>query len=197
MSGQEPSRSSSRVPSVDPSSTTISPRLATGSSAERASSIAASSVARSLNTGIRTEMSGIEAVPSDGDFSPTLGNPARGCKRLPAGKRKRQHGRAARCAVDLERAAEHAHALADADEAETAALCRSSQGPLDLEARAVVADTHLDRATAGSHEYVDAARPAVLAHVRERLLDRPEDGHALRRAERFGVAANLEVDRDP
>ena len=54
-SGQVVPLRSSRVPSVDPSSTTTSSRLATGSSAVSASSIAASTVERSLNTGMRIE----------------------------------------------------------------------------------------------------------------------------------------------
>ena len=54
-SGHMPSARSSRVPSVEPSSTTTSSRLATGSSAPSASSIAPSIVERSLNTGIRID----------------------------------------------------------------------------------------------------------------------------------------------
>ena len=53
-SGQAPFERSSRVPSVEPSSTTTSSR-SSGSSAERASAIAASTVARSLKTGMRIE----------------------------------------------------------------------------------------------------------------------------------------------
>ena len=47
-SGQLPFRSSSRVPSVEPSSTITSSRELTGSSVSSASLIAASTVARSL-----------------------------------------------------------------------------------------------------------------------------------------------------
>ena len=53
--GQARDCRSSRVPSVEPSSTSTSSRLSTGSSAFSASSIAASTVERSLNTGMRIE----------------------------------------------------------------------------------------------------------------------------------------------
>ena len=53
LSGHSRLERASRVPSVEPSSTTTSSRVATGRSAARASSIAASTVKCSLKTGMR------------------------------------------------------------------------------------------------------------------------------------------------
>ena len=46
----------------------------------------------------------------------------RGLERLPAGQRESERRGAADAAVDVERAAQHPHPLADADDAEPAAL---------------------------------------------------------------------------
>ncbi len=104
--------------------------------------------------------------------------------------------RAAGPALDLERPADHVHALADADEAEAAALRRLRERALDLEAHPVVDDLQLDRAAPRANSHGDRGRARVLAHVRQRFLDRAEDGDALRRRQRVRIAADLELGGD-
>ena len=62
-------------------------------------------------------------------------------------------------AVDLERAAEHADTLADPDEPEAPALRCPGERTFDLEARAVVGDTHLDGRASRAHADVDREAP--------------------------------------
>ena len=93
--------------------------------------------------------------------------------------------RPAGLAVDIEGAAEHAHALAHADDAEAAALRCERERAVDLEAVSVVVtftSTQFRRISAGR-------RPgcaAVLSDVRERLLDGPKNGDPLRGRETRG-----------
>ena len=61
-------------------------------------------------------------------------------ERLPARERDEEHRRPARGAVDPERAAEHPHALVDADQPEAPALGGRRDAVLDAEAAAVVGD---------------------------------------------------------
>src|SRR5262249_4994241 len=96
---------------------------------------------------------------------------------LPAREREGEDGRAARLA---DRAAGHADALADADDAQPAALGCPGERVTNLEAGAVVGDAHVDRAAAGPEADLDLGRARVLADVREGLLDRPEDRDPLR-----------------
>src|SRR5919198_1995717 len=100
-------------------------------------------------------------------------------------------------ALDVERTAEHAHALSDADEAEATALRGLRERALDLEAGAVVDDLNVDRAAAGAQPHFDRPCAGMLAYIRERLLDRAEDGDALRGRERVRVAADFQRTFDP
>src|SRR5688500_888371 len=97
----------------------------------------------------------------------------------------------------MERAAHHAYALGDSDEAETAALSGLGESALDLETHSVVGDLYLDCAATGAHPDDDRGRARVLADVRQRLLNRAEHGDALGGRERVGIAANLERDLRP
>src|SRR5436190_20420422 len=113
-------------------------------------------------------------------------------ERLPARERELQSRRPTGAALDVEGAAEHPHALGHPDETQPPTLRRLRERALDLEARPVVDDLHVDRAPSRSQTDLDRGRTGVLAHVRERFLDRPEDRDPLSRRERVGIAADLE-----
>ena len=68
-----------------------------------------------------------------------------------------------------------------------------ASGALDLETHAIVDDLQLDCAPPRANAHRDVRRAGVLADIRERLLDRAEDGDALGGRERVRVAADLEL----
>ena len=93
-----------------------------------------------------------------------------------------KHRRATGAAVDLERPAEHPHALADPDDAEAPSLGGETECPVDLEAVAVVLDARLDAGASHLQLDLDGRCAAVLADIGQRLLD------AAGRLRRLGLA---------
>src|SRR5262249_15061736 len=95
-----------------------------------------------------------------------------------------------------ERAAEHSHPLADAHHSQAAALGCARERVSDLEAGAVVADPHVDRAAPRAEPDLHLRSTGVLTDVGERFLHCPEQRHPLRGAEGLGIAADLETGVD-
>src|SRR5262245_34324287 len=91
--------------------------------------------------------------------------------RRDTGEGEGQDRRPARRAVELERAAQHADALADPDDPQPAALRGAGERSTHLEAVPVVRDADLDRRAPHPETDLDGGGARVLADVRERLLD--------------------------